>query len=226
MHCLLTNKLACQHAVHYAVAERERGRRVALIDSDVQESSTRWLKELTDGISVYRLPTPDDVLEEAPKLKEQYDLVIADVPAGLSEVTRAILLRADVALLPCGPSTMDLRPARDSMRVLKQAQSVRNGVPKAFFVPNKLQANTKLSRELLSTAGALGLPSCLGCTFDKRMPMLSAKEPLYGECQMHGLRPTRYIAFSSQSTSNATEKPNRVPLEEERAFVEAGKPQS
>jgi hypothetical protein len=80
-------------AVHYAVAEREKGRRVALIDSDVQESSTRWLKELADGISVYRLPTPDDVLEEAPKLKEQYDLVIADGPAGLSEVARAILLR-------------------------------------------------------------------------------------------------------------------------------------
>ena len=88
-------------AVHYAVAETERGRQVALIDSDVQESSTRWLKDLTDGINVYRLPTPDDVLEEAPKLKEQYDLVIADGPAGLSEVTRAILLRADVALLPC-----------------------------------------------------------------------------------------------------------------------------
>jgi chromosome partitioning protein len=126
-------------------------------DSDVQESSTRWLKELTDGISVYRLPTPDDVLEEASKLKEQYDLVIADGPAGLSEVTRAILLRADVALLPCGPSTLDLRPAKDSMRVLKQ-ESVRNGVPKAFFVPNKLQANTRLSRELLSTADTLGLP--------------------------------------------------------------------
>ena len=28
-------------AVHYAVPEREKGRRVALIDSDVQESSTR-----------------------------------------------------------------------------------------------------------------------------------------------------------------------------------------
>ena len=145
-------------AVHYAVAETERGRRVALVDSDVQESSTRWLKELADGISVYRLPTPDDVLEESPKLKEQYDLVIADGPAGLSEVTRAILLRADVALLPCGPSTLDLRPAKDSMRVLKQAQSVRNGIPRAFFVPNKLQANTRLSRELLSTADTLGLP--------------------------------------------------------------------
>jgi chromosome partitioning protein len=113
-----------------------RGKRevASLIDSDVQESSTRWLKELADGISVYRLPTPDDVLEEVPKLKEQYDLLIADGPAGLSEVTRAILLRADVALLPCGPSTLDLRPAKDSMRVLKQAQSVWNGIPRAFFI--------------------------------------------------------------------------------------------
>src|SRR5215469_3958060 len=145
-------------AVHYAVAESEKGRRVALIDSDVQESSTRWLKDLAENVSVFRLPTPDEVMEEAPKLKEEYDLVVADGPAGLSEVTRAILLRADVALLPCGPSTMDLRPARDSMRVIKQAQSVRNGVPKAFFVPNKLQSGTRLSRELMSTADALGLP--------------------------------------------------------------------
>jgi hypothetical protein len=46
-------------AVHYAVAETEKGRRVALIDSDVQESSTRWLKDLADGVAVFRLPTPD-----------------------------------------------------------------------------------------------------------------------------------------------------------------------
>src|SRR6201987_4095189 len=48
-------------AVHYTVAETERGRRVALIDSDVRESSTRWLNELADGISVYRLPTPESI---------------------------------------------------------------------------------------------------------------------------------------------------------------------
>jgi chromosome partitioning protein len=145
-------------AVHFAVAEAEKGKKVALIDSDVQESSTRWLRDLNDGVALYRLQTPDDVLEEAPKLVKQYDLVIADGPAGLSEVTRAILLVADLALLPCGPSTMDLRPARDSMRVVKQAQSIRQGIPRTYFVPNKLQTNTRLSRELLATAEALGLP--------------------------------------------------------------------
>src|SRR5258707_11220000 len=67
-------------AVHFAVAEAEKGKNVALIDSDVQESSTRWLRDLNDGVALYRLQTPDDVLEEAPKLVKQYDLVIADGP--------------------------------------------------------------------------------------------------------------------------------------------------
>jgi hypothetical protein len=61
---------------------------------------------------------------------------------------------------------------------------------------------------------AKGIGASIDCQlqtmFSKKM--LSVKEPWYGECQMRGLRPTRYIAFSFQSTSNATEKPNRVPL--------------
>jgi chromosome partitioning protein len=145
-------------AVHLAVAEAEKGRKVALIDSDVQESSTRWLQDLSDQVAVHRLQTPDDILERVPKLLDHYDVIVADGPAGLSEVTRALLLVADMALLPCGPSTLDLRAARDAIRVVRQAQGIRQGVPKTFFVPNKLQANTRLSRELLDTAKELGVP--------------------------------------------------------------------
>ena len=43
------------------------------------------------------------------------------------------------------------------MRVVRQAQKIRNGLPKALLVPNKLQRNYRLSRELLDTAGTLGL---------------------------------------------------------------------
>jgi chromosome partitioning protein len=145
-------------AVHLAVAEAEKGRKVALIDSDVQESSSRWLQDLNDSVAVHRLQTPDDVLERAPELLEKYEVVIADGPAGLSEVTRAILLVSDMALLPCGPSTLDLRAARDAIRVVRQAQGIRKGALKTFFVPNKLQTNTRLSRELLDTAQELGIP--------------------------------------------------------------------
>jgi chromosome partitioning protein len=80
----------------------------------------------------------------------------------LSEVTRALLLVADLALLPCGPSALDVRAVQDAIRVVRQAQKIREGPPRALLVPNKLQTNYRLSRELLETAEQLGIPSLEG----------------------------------------------------------------
>jgi chromosome partitioning protein len=112
-------------SVHYAVAQAERGRKTALIDSDAQGSSTRWLQDIQDTVAVFPLKTADDVIDQAPKIVSQFDVVVADGPAGLSEVTRALLLVADLALLPCGPSALDLRAAQDAIRVVQQAQMIR-----------------------------------------------------------------------------------------------------
>jgi hypothetical protein len=45
-------------------------------------------------------------IDQAPKIVSKFDVIVADGPAGLSEVAlaRALLLVADLALLPCGPS--------------------------------------------------------------------------------------------------------------------------
>ena len=90
-------------------------------------------------------------------LEDGMGALLAIPPASTGEVERdGARCRAGTQQFPA--VLLGRYPAEDSMRVLKQAQSVRNGAPTAFFVPNKLQANTRLSRELLSTAGALGLP--------------------------------------------------------------------
>jgi len=149
-------------AVHLAVSQAEKGRKVALIDSDTQESSTRWLKDVQEAVGIFRLHTADDVLEQTPDIVRRFDVVVADGPAGLSEVTRALLLVADLALLPCGPSALDVRAVQDAIRVVRQAQKIREGPPRAFLVPNKLQTNYRLSRELLETAEQLGIPSLEG----------------------------------------------------------------
>ncbi len=94
-----------------------------------------------------------------PELSRQHDALIIDGPAGLSEVTRAILLVADLALLPCGPSALDLRAAQEAIRVVKQAQGIRHGPPQAVLVPNKLQIRHRLSREFLETAHTLSIPT-------------------------------------------------------------------
>ena len=117
-------------AVHLAVWLAEKGRKVALVDSDVQGSSSVWLKEAAPSVPLFRLQTPDDVLEQLPKLRSEFDHVVVDGPAGLSEVTRAVLFVTDLTLLP-----------------------------RAVLVPNKVQVAYRLSQEMLEAAQTLGIPA-------------------------------------------------------------------
>jgi len=149
-------------SVHLAAWWQGRGARVGLVDADAQGSSSCWLREAAPDIAVFRLQTPDDILDQVAKLAMEFEHLVVDGPAGLSEVTRAILLVADLALLPCGPSVLDLRAANEAIRVLKQAQAIRHGPPRALLMPNKLQVQYRLSRELLETARSLEIPSTGG----------------------------------------------------------------
>ena len=149
-------------AVHLAVWWKECGANVALVDADVQGSSSSWLNETGSEVPVFRLQTADEVLDRVSEISRSFEHVVVDGPAGLSEVTRAILLVADLALLPCGPSVLDLRAANDAIRVVMQAQGIRHGLPHAVLVPNKLQAHYRLSRELLESTRNLPVPSVRG----------------------------------------------------------------
>ena len=120
-------------SVHLAVWLREKGAKVALIDADVQGSSSIWLQEAAPDIPVVRLQTPDDILEQVPILQAEFEHLVIDGPAGLSEVTRTVLFVADVTFLPCGPSVLDLRAAQDAIRVVRQAQGIRKGPPHAVL---------------------------------------------------------------------------------------------
>lgn len=144
-------------AVHLLCWLRDSGVDAVLVDSDAQSSSSIWAKEIDANLPIHRLQTAEEILEEVPKLAEQYPVVVMDGPAGLGEVTRATLLVSDLALIPCGPSVLDLRAASDAVRALNQVQNIRQGKPRGIFIPNKLQRNYRLSKELLETAAELGL---------------------------------------------------------------------
>lgn len=149
-------------AVHLALWLSEQGAKVALVDSDVQGSSSLWLHEAAPEIKVVRLQTADDILDQVPKIQSEVQHIIVDGPAGLSEVTRTILFLTDLAFLPCGPSVLDLRAASDAIRVVRQVQTIRKGPPKAVLVPNKLQVQYRLTQELLETAKTLEIPAASG----------------------------------------------------------------
>lgn len=149
-------------SVHLAVWLSERGRKVVLVDADAQGASSVWLKEAAPGITIVRLQTPDDILEQIPKLQAEVDEVVVDGPAGLSELTRTILFVTEFAILPCGPSVLDLRAVNDAIRVVRQVQTIRKGPPRAVLVPNRLQVQYRLSQELLEASKGLEIPAVGG----------------------------------------------------------------
>ena len=142
-------------AVHLVAWLRENDISVALVDADAQNSSSDWVSSLDPEVPIYKMETSDDILEKVKELPEK--VVIIDGPAGLSDVTRSILLISDMTLIPCGPSALDLDAANNAVRTLKQVQAVRGNLPVGYLVPNKLQRNYRLSKEMVEMAGELGL---------------------------------------------------------------------
>lgn len=152
-------------ATHLAAHAQEKGRKVAFIDADAQESSSGLLADLAGlglRIDVYRYPTADEILDHADELAARFNLVVADGPGALKEVTRALLMVCDLALLPICPGAFDLRASLESIHVLRQAQKARQGPPRAALIPNKLQPRYRLSRELLEASAELKLPTLPG----------------------------------------------------------------
>jgi chromosome partitioning protein len=94
----------------------KKKKKVLLIDADSQKSSSQWIDGMDQQIPVSILQSPDEILEQLPDLSSNYEYVIVDGPASLSEATRAILFRCDVAVIPTQPTGVDLRSASDAMR--------------------------------------------------------------------------------------------------------------
>ena len=83
---------------------------------------------------------------------------MVDGPAGLSDVTRAILFRTDFALVPCQPTGVDLRSAADAIKLVRQAQSVRQGPPDAAVFIARAVKGTKLKEEALELLARTEMP--------------------------------------------------------------------
>jgi len=138
-------------AVHLAYWLQQQGHSVAVIDADAQKSSSIWIEGLEDNdIPLHVISTPDELLEQIPDIAVDADYCIVDGPAGISESTRAILFRADLAIIPCQPTGVDLRSAADAIKLVRQAQSVRNGPPDARVFLSRAVKGTRLKDEAIA----------------------------------------------------------------------------
>lgn len=145
-------------AVHFCWWLTRRKNKVVLVDADAQRSSSIWLESMDPPLQSKVIQSPDDLLEQIPGLAKQSDYLVVDGPAGLSEATRAILFRADLAVVPCQPTGVDLRSASDAVRLIHQAQSVRNGPPSAAVFLSRAVKGTKLKDEAIALLSQTDVP--------------------------------------------------------------------
>ena len=145
-------------AVHLAAWLHQQGHAVTLADCDTQQSSSEWIREAVPQVKTVRLDSPNDILNELPLLNQESEFVVADGPGSQTETSRALLLRADLGIVPCKASMLEVRALARATEVLRQAQDIREGAPQAVIVLSMVGKNYRLTRDMKDAAAALGLP--------------------------------------------------------------------
>ena len=135
----------------------EQGHRVILVDCDTQESSSEWIREAYPDIRMERFETTDEVLDELPELNTEAQFVVCDGPGSQTEMSRALLMWADLAIIPCKASMFEARALEKNTKFVRQAQTIRQGPPQAVAVLSMVGQGYRLTRDMSKTAQALKL---------------------------------------------------------------------
>lgn len=135
----------------------QQGLKVILADCDSQQSSSEWVQEAAPQIQVARLSGPDEVLDELPVLAKEADYVVADGPGSQTETSRALLMWADMAVIPCKASMFEARALDKNTAFVRQAQAIRKGPPQAVAVLSMVGKDYRLTKDMREAASSLRL---------------------------------------------------------------------
>ena len=75
----------------------------------------------------------------------------------MGQISRTLLLLADLAIFPIGPSILEVWSVSEATEILRYAQRINKGTPEGRLVLNKMVKRSTISRELQEAAPKLGL---------------------------------------------------------------------
>jgi chromosome partitioning protein len=135
------------------------GQTVAVLDADPQHSLVMWAEQ-GDGLlarAVEKVGTGAALRARAREAEKSADIVLIDTPPGAPETAYQAALAADLMLLPCGPSPLDLFALKEALGLALKARAERRSKkPRIRFVPSKVTATTNLGRGLTSSLKDMG----------------------------------------------------------------------
>ena len=137
----------------------DMGRSVIVLDADPQHSLAAWAAQGQGILSrcVEIVKGADALPARARLAAKAADIVLIDTPPGMPEITYQAALVADLFLLPCGPSPLDLFSVKEAVSLALKARAERRSKrPRIRFVPSKVLLNTNLGRSLSSSLEEMG----------------------------------------------------------------------
>ena len=133
------------------------GRAVAVLDADPQHSLVAWAEQGDGVLAKCVEKVKDDLRGKVRAAEKTANVILIDTPPGLPDAAYQAILLADLVLLPCGPSPLDLFSMKPALsQTLKARAERRSKKPRIRFVPCKILRNTNLGRGLSSSLEDLG----------------------------------------------------------------------
>jgi chromosome partitioning protein len=135
-------------------------RSVRVLDADPQHSLVAWAEQ-GDGMlarAVEKVEGGAGTLRaRARQAEKEADIVLIDTPPGAPEIAYEAALVADLMLLPCGPSPLDLFALKEALSLALKARAERRSKkPRIRFVPSKVLMSTNLGRGLATSLKDMG----------------------------------------------------------------------
>lgn len=144
-------------AANLAVGWHRAGHSVVLVDADSQGSISDWAAVAGDELAIPIMGASKPAqLRDLPKLVDVYDIAVIDAGPRVSEETGLIIRAADVALLPCMPSGLDIWAQESIADLIRQRQAVADK-PKAAIVLNSAVSGLRIASDLLAAASEMGI---------------------------------------------------------------------
>ena len=136
-----------------------KGASIGFIDCDPQFQSSGWVERAEPEISVRRALTKRE-LEAALRGFRDCDFVIADCPGGDADANVALLVAADLVLVPLNPSGLDFDSTTDDMfGLIQECRKRRRGNPKDVrLILNGLDMRTRSTKEIIEESKKLRIP--------------------------------------------------------------------
>lgn len=131
-------------AAHLAIWLFDRGYRVAVLDTDVQGTSSEWIRNAEPGITVRATSDSDAIQAARDELIVAHDFIIADAPGEEGEASNAATFLADLAVLPLEPTKPCIRALKDALKTIRLAHAVTQGKrPETVLVLSKVRKKSR-----------------------------------------------------------------------------------